>query len=388
MEFNTFYSSYPNLRAKFEKKGRAARFMGQTKEELLDWQSKTRELLEKRLGLDLLDHCPLQPEKVEDIMVKPQIRREKVLLQTEWGVTLSVFILIPDSANQNTPCFLAPCGHLGGGKYSVAGALEIPGMQEKINQFQYDYGMKLATLGYVAICPDARGFGEMREGFTSLADLKQDENQKIFYECSCYQLSHMATALGQTLLGMQVHDLMSLIDYVIERGEWDTKNLGCIGFSGGGMQTLYLSALDTRIKKVMISGYFYGFGDSLLIRNGNCNCNYVPGLLKDLDCGDIGCLLAPRPVVIQSCREDHLNGPRGLSNVIEQLEIMEKCYQLLDRKEAVIRDVCEGPHSFHQENMEILLQKLEKYTEKRIEGYEKKTGRSKRSKSNGTSDRL
>ena len=108
MEFNTFYSSYPNLRAKFEKKGRAARFMGQTKEELLDWQSKTRELLEKRLGLDLLDHCPLQPEKVEDIMVKPQIRREKVLLQTEWGVTLSVFILIPDSANQNTPCFLAP----------------------------------------------------------------------------------------------------------------------------------------------------------------------------------------------------------------------------------------------------------------------------------------
>ena len=41
-------------------------------------------------------------------------------------------------------------------------------------------------------------------------------------------------------------DLMRLIDYVAARGAWSLRELGCVGFSGGGMQTLYLAALDER----------------------------------------------------------------------------------------------------------------------------------------------
>lgn len=43
-------------------------------------------------------------------------------------------------------------------------------------------------------------------------------------------------------------DLMRLIDYVAARGAWSLRELGCVGFSGGGMQTLYLAALDERVR--------------------------------------------------------------------------------------------------------------------------------------------
>ena len=48
-----------------------------------------------------------------------------------------------------------------------------------------------------------------------------------------------------TVAGMNTWDLMRLIDYVEERGEWRTDDLGCVGFSGGGLQTLYLAAWTT-----------------------------------------------------------------------------------------------------------------------------------------------
>ena len=70
-----------------------------------------------------------------------------------------------------------------------------------------------------------------------------------------------------------------------------------------------------------MSGYLYGVDDSLLHLNGNCSCNYTPGLWRLLDMGDIASLIAPHPLLVQSCEEDHLNGSRGLKNVDEQLEM-------------------------------------------------------------------
>ena len=116
-----------------------------------------------------------------------------------------------------------------------------------------------------------------------------------------------------TVAGMNTWDLMRLIDYLEERGEWNTEHLAAWAFPGGGLQTLYLAALDERVRYAVISGYLYGFKDSLLELNGNCSCNYVPGLWNALDMGDIASLIAPRPLVIQSGRADHLNGPRALS---------------------------------------------------------------------------
>ena len=59
----------------------------------------------------------------------------------------------------------------------------------------------------------------------------------------------------------------------------------------------------------------------------------VPHLWEHFDMGDIASLIAPRPLLIQSCRDDNLNGPRGLRNVQEQVDIVRKIYALYGKED-------------------------------------------------------
>ena len=76
--------------------------------------------------------------------------------------------------------------------------------------------------------------------------------------------------------------------------------------------------------------------------------------------GDIASLIAPRPLMIQSCREDHLNGPRGLENVYEQMDIIRNAYGLYAAEQKVVHDIHEGGHCWHGDNMREILETLYK----------------------------
>ena len=348
-----FYTCEESLIKRMKERGRKDGFCAETLKDFGNWKQFVRERLTALIGLHQMEHSPLHPQCLERIEIEDGIIREKVLITVEPGVYMPVYILIPPKeGTEKQICFLAPPGHQGGGKYSVAGVREIPAVEEKIEFFHYDYGLKMAKLGYVALCPDCRGFGERRE-----ASL-QGEDEHDFLNSTCFELAHMAEPLGMTVIGMCTWDLMRLIDYVEQRGEWDEKNIGCIGFSGGGMQTLWLAALDDRIKTVIISGYLYGYQDSLLRLNGNCSCNYVPHLWEHVDMGDIGALLAPRHLMVQSAKADHLNGKRGMENVFEQLDIIKRAYRLFEKEDHIFHDVWEGGHCFHGEHLEVFLQNV------------------------------
>ncbi len=343
-KINRYYGSLGGMLSRYDRLARQDRFAGNTIEEFEEWRAGARKTLRKLLGLDRMERCPLRPETLEDELAEPGIRREKVVLQVEPGIWMPVYILVPQKRREGRQtCFLALPGHLGAGKYSVAGRREIPAVREAIDRYHYDYGLQLARLGYVALCPDCRGFGERRD------EARQEDTEEAFMNGTCFQLAHMAEPLGETVAGMLLWDVTRLLDYVEERGEWEMSALGCVGFSGGGMQTLWAAAMDDRIKQAVISGYLYGYRDSLLILNSNCSCNYVPGLWEHFDMGDIASLIAPRPLLVQSCRGDHLNGPRGLQNVMEQMEIVRAAYALYGQEQRLRHDVREGDHCFHPE---------------------------------------
>lgn len=265
---------------------------------------------------------------------------------------MPMFVLVPPGAGPFSRPFLCPPGHNGAGKYSVAGLDGYGPVREKIRQYHYDYGHQLAMLGYVAICPDCRGFGERRE------DLEDTKDLETAMKGDCCRLSHMGESLGIPVAGMLAWDLMRAVDYLMERGEWDLDAISCLGFSGGGMQTLWLSAMDERVRLAVISGYMYGYRDALLALNRNCSCNYVPHLWEHLDMGDIASLIAPRPLLIQSCSGDRLNGPRGIANVTEQVDIIRNAYRLLDAPGLMIHEICQGPHQWHGENLAVHLGQL------------------------------
>ena len=351
-----YYTCLEHLQKRFDRYGRKDAFHAESKEQYREWKTHVRAVLTELIGLPYMENCPLRPATEERAVIEDGIVREKIRIQVEPDVWMPVYILIPPENSRvrtggKPKCALAPPGHMGAGKYAVAGVDDILAVKDSIERFHYDYGLQLAKLGYVALCNDSRGFGERRE-----AALQGDGEQQ-FLNSTCNELSRMAQSLGETVIGMCTWDLMRLLDYAGERGEWDTEDIGCLGFSGGGMQTLWLSALDDRISYAVISGYFYGYKDSLLTLNGNCSCNYVPGLWNHVDMGDIGALLAPRPVMIQSCREDHLNGERGLANVLEQLEIMKSAYSLFGAEENIFHDIQEGGHCWHGERLPEFLEK-------------------------------
>ncbi|MBQ8638905.1 MAG: hypothetical protein IJ468_07035 [Lachnospiraceae bacterium] len=357
-QINTYYTCKETLERRMVMKGRKSGFRSETKEAYQEWRTGLKQTLSDLIGLQNMTPCPLRAETLEKVVIEDGITREKVIIEVEEDVWMPVYILIPEKVNEvPIPCFMAAPGHLGAGKYSVAGRREIPAVRDAIERFHYDYGLQMAKLGYVTFCPDCRGFGERRE-----AALQQD-TENAFLNSTCFHLAHMAEPLGQTVIGMCTWDLMRLIDYIQARGEWKCEKVGCLGFSGGGMQTLWAGAMDDRIGISIISGYMYGYRDSLLTLNGNCSCNYVPGLWMHADMGDIAALHAPAPMLIQSCREDDLAGHSGLQNVIEQLEIIRSAYRLQGLEDRIVHDVRPGGHCFHPECLAPFLAHAQKVYE-------------------------
>lgn len=345
--------SLAGLLRKYDRMARKSKFTGDSPADFCRWQKEAGEILHGLLGLDRMERCPLCPTELETpVRLAGGIRREHWMIQVEPEVWMTFYLLIPAAAAKDTRIFLCPPGHNGAGKASVAGDRSSPAVAESIERYHYDYGLQLARLGYVAVCTDCRGFGERRESREDTRRLPEA------LRGDCIRLAHMGEPLGIPVAGMLTWDLIRAVDYLEERGEWDTAHLGCLGFSGGGMQTLWLAALEPRIRLAVISGYFYGYRDALLVLNGNCSCNYVPHLWEHFEMGDIASLIAPRPLWIQSCREDRLNGPRGLANVEEQMEILRQAYDRLGAGERLLHEICEGPHAWHGEHLEEYLNRL------------------------------
>ena len=357
-EISKIYPTLPSMLRKYERYGRQDDFRGKTSEEFVAWQMRSRATLRALLGLEKMDDCALEPI-IDEVVSQDAILRYHILLRTEPDITLSAYLLLPASANAGTPVFLCPPGHNSAGKYTVAGVRGARAIEESIEKYNYDFGWQLACLGYVAFCPDVRGFGERRE---MLADTRE---LPLAMKGDCYWLAHMGEPIGIPVLGMLSWDLMRCVDFlkeytmtkegelrrisdgehvVSEDARWNSERIIAFGFSGGAMQSLYLSALDERIHAVFLSGYMYGFRDSLLQMNRNCSCNYVPHLMEHFDMGDIASLIAPRRLMIQSCREDRLAGARGLTNVQEQVDIIRANYAMTVNTENVQQDIEDGPH--------------------------------------------
>lgn len=342
VHIDTYFEDEPALRARLEREGRAAAFKGKTAEEFEAWSQVARTRLSDVLGLSLMEPVDPAVEVLSRTPIAGGIVRTHARLLVERDVWMTFYLLEPrdprrDAAGRRR-CIICPHGHQGAGAASVAGVLGVPAVDDAVRKFNYDYGLRLARMGYVTVCPDARGWG-MRRDWKG-----QGDDERSYLRGTCLNQTRMAEPLGLTLAGLNTWDNMRLIDYLAARGDIVMHDLACFGFSGGGLMTLYLAALDPRVKRAFISGYLYGAGDALLHLNGNCSCNYVPGLWRLFDMGDIASLIAPRPLFVQSCADDHLNGERGLTNVDEQLDIVRHAYEVAGHADNLAHEVCPGGH--------------------------------------------
>jgi dienelactone hydrolase len=199
----------------------------------------------------------------------------------------------------------------------------------------YDYAGQFARRGYMVFVPELRGFGQRLED----PEYQEGEEQWI---SSCYAVGVNALLLGKTLLGLRVYDVMRLIDYIRTRPEPISDSLGCVGLSGGGMVTLFTTALDQRITCAVVSGYFNTFRDSIMAVR-HCLCNFVPGIVQVAEMVDIAGLVAPRPLLVESGTQDSIFPVEATRRAFTALEEIYSFFNAADRLDI---DIFEGEHAW------------------------------------------
>ncbi len=147
----------------------------------------------------------------------------------------------------------------------------------------------------------AFGIGAIKEGYCSVTIEWRYMGEAGRFDdggplCARKNTPMPSILMGRTAIGERVWDVQKLID-VLEKhfAEYaDADNIMCLGHSGGGTVSFYTSCVDDRIKAVMPCCSFCSF-DASIIPIKHCVCNYIPGIRKYFDMGDMAMLVAPRP---------------------------------------------------------------------------------------------
>jgi hypothetical protein len=144
------------------------------------------------------------------------------------------------------------------------------------------------------------------------------------------------------MIGWRSWDVMRTIDWIETRPELDPRRVGCMGISGGGTVTLFVSAIEPRIKAAFASCSLNTFLDSIMSIS-HCIDNYVPGILNWAEMYDVAGLIAPRPFFAESGEKDNIF-PIAASRA--SFERVKKVYQVFGAADLAEQETFDGPHSF------------------------------------------
>lgn len=257
-----------------------------------DWQTNARRELTDLLGITELmtaERCALAPRSLWKRDIGPGTV-EKIVFQSEPGVENKLYLCLPHNVTPPYHAFLCLQGHSTGMHTSIAvdwhdetTPLTIEGDR--------DFAIGCMKRGIPAVCLEQRYMGEN----------STDPDHKP----ACYEPAMRALLRGRTALGERIFDVDRVIDYLASRGDFDLSKLGIMGNSGGGTTSMFAGAILPRLTHVMPSCSFSTFADSIGAMY-HCSCNYIPGLLCYGESADVLGLIAPRPLVVVSGKEDSI----------------------------------------------------------------------------------
>jgi dienelactone hydrolase len=193
------------------------------------------EALQKELRqtfLALLDGLPAAPgapavKKVGQISAD-DYTIDKLVFESLPGYFVSALFYMPKKREGAIPGILSPCGHAAVGKaHATYQTLHI----------------NLAKRGFAVLTYDPVGQGE-RSHFWDQEKGRSKFNLACGEHCV---LGNPLYLLGTSLARYRIWDGIRGLDYLTSLPEVDAKRIGCVGNSGGGTLTAYISALDPRV---------------------------------------------------------------------------------------------------------------------------------------------
>ncbi len=293
-----------------------------------EWQSAAREKLNTLLGLPY-ERCPelfeIEFEKEHD-----DYHETRFSFQSEEGYFVPCHLLVPKNAAAPLPLMICVQGHSTGMHMSLGVPL-YEGDMEKIELNDKDFAIQTVAQGFCAVTIEQRCMGEC--GGTPKPD--------------CGLTAMTDILIGRTLIGERVWDIQRLIDAIIVHfPQVDAENIYCMGNSGGGTSTFYAACTDVRIKAAMPSCSVCEYEDSITPMK-HCDCNYIPGIRKYFEMGDLCGLVAPRKLVIVAGTEDNIFPLEGTKKTFARAQSLFKSSGVGDSCALVLGN---GGHRFYADD--------------------------------------
>lgn len=291
----------------------------------VDWEARRRELRRKiweAAGVAVDHHLPLDYRETGTIKMSGYVIK-KVFFQTRPGIYATANLYVPDG-NGPFPAVINMHGHWQGGK---AG--------EMVQSCAHE----LALNGYVCLNIDAWGSGER----TTVHGV---------YEYHGSNLGASLMDAGETLLGAQLADNVRGIDLLCSLSYVDSTRIGATGASGGGNQTMWLSAMDDRVKAcmpVVSVGTFQSY-----IMASNCVCELLPSGLTFTEESGVLSLIAPRALKIVSALQDR-NKAFFPSEMLRSFTYAKTIYKICQKPQNITYNLFDTTHGYWPAMRESLL---------------------------------
>ncbi|MFZ5927041.1 MAG: dienelactone hydrolase family protein [Acidobacteriota bacterium] len=284
---------------------------------------------------------------------------EKILFSTAPGVRVPAYLLRRKDLKTPSPAIVDLHSHGGMFLFGKEKVIDFgenhPAMREyhAVNYGGRPTATELARRGYVVITIDAFPFGERRYGAPGespdgweRAKLSLEDVRRLNAECRAKESAIVKTLTyaGLTWPGVTAWDDIRTVDYLCTRPEVDVKRIGCVGVSFGGWRSLFLGALDDRIRACCIAGFMSTVRPMM---RGHMDTHsfvhFVPGLHRHMDLPDVAGLRAGRPLMVLQCRGDALFPPEGMQASVDKLAAI---YAKAGAKDLYAARFYEGPHRF------------------------------------------
>ena len=268
---------------------------------LAAWQEMARARLVSLIGLDKITPAADDCFTLESATECETYTDYRFLFQSEDGYFVPCHLWVPKGKEGKIPMVICLQGHSKGFHISMGKPI-YPGDENTIAGGDRDFAVQIVREGYCALVLEQRCFGEC--GGTEKGP-------------GCQVPTMSALLFGRTTIGERVFDVSRAIDVVGKNFPVvDMDAIACMGNSGGGTATIYISAIEQRIKVSMPSCALCTYKDSIGAMS-HCTCNFVPNIALDFDMGDLCGLIAPRKLVAVSGAQDMIFPHDGVAECID-----------------------------------------------------------------------
>lgn len=314
------------------------------KEDYKAWKARAREKLEDLLGL------PIEKAKCDNFKAEaPEIKGDLTYIhftfESEDGYEVPACLVKKTSLSEKAPLVICLQGHSTGMHISL-GETKYPG---DVIEGGRDFAVRAAHEGCVAIAIEQRYMGISGYG-------GRDGRPACLHGDDDAGHANGTLLIGRCAIGERVFDVMRTIDVALINFADiidETRIIG-LGNSGGGTATFYASCLDERISIGVPSCAVCTFEDSIMAMY-HCYCNYVPGIRKYFDMGDIAGLMADRNLVIVCGKTDRIF---PLAGVEKSYGVAKSVFNKLGRAEKLHLVVGDGGHQFYPDDAWPIIHEL------------------------------